>query len=127
MGTDTQRLPCQLTPAETAVRADELARTLETLEVLKADKAAAVSRFREMIKLSERKSYDLGDVVRTGKEYREVPVRYASDFEANQIHTIRLDTGEVVSSRPMEAAERQQAMDFADGSDDEDDATTAAH
>lgn len=112
----TMRLPCQLTRSEREQRADELARALETQETLKADKAAAMSRFGDLIKANERKIFDLGDVVRTGVEFREVPVRYVSDFDRNQIQTIRQDTGEPVGTRAMESHERQQEIDYPDGS-----------
>jgi hypothetical protein len=109
---DTLRLPCKLSTHEVARRADELARVLEAHELLKADKAAAMSRFAEQIKASERRIFDLGDVVRNSCEFREVPVRLQSDFDRNQIHSIRMDTGEVVRSRPMESHERQQEIDY---------------
>lgn len=111
----TMRLPCRLTPGETRMRAEELAQTVASHDQLKADKATYAARFSSQIKASERRISELGDVIRNETEYREVPVKRMSDFERNQIHTIRMDTGEVCHSRPMEAHERQSEIDFPGG------------
>lgn len=110
--TTTMRLPCKLTPLEKERRADDLARAVESLEQLRADKAEAVRSFGEQIKSAERRVFDLGDVVRTGHEIRHVPVDHRPDFERNQIHIVRLDTGSVAGSRPMEAHERQAEISY---------------
>ena len=109
-GQTSMRLPCKLSPSEKDARADELGRALEAHEGLKLEKQDAMQRFGLKVKASERKIYDLGEVLRTGFELRSVAVESRPDFERNLIRFMRTDTWAEIGSRPMEAGERQMEL-----------------
>lgn len=49
--------------------------------------------------------------VTTKKEHRLVDCEESKDFKRNMVEVVRIDTGEVVDSRPMTPDERQEELD----------------
>jgi hypothetical protein len=105
-----ERLPCKLTVHEKDQAADSLAHSVNERDALTLEKALAAQRYAKEIKACDRKIGDLAEAVRTGVEYRQVPVKERPSFERNVIEVIRLDTNEVCGQRVMRADERQTAM-----------------
>jgi len=105
-----ERLPCKLTAHEKDQAADSLAHSVNERDALTLEKALAAQRYAKEIKACDRKIGDLAEAVRTGVEYRQVPVKERPSFERNVIEVIRLDTNEVCGQRVMRGDERQTAM-----------------
>jgi hypothetical protein len=105
-----EKLPCILSASERARKADELAREVSHHGALELEKSLTAKALGEKLKESDRKIRDLAESIRNGSELREVKCTTVKDFEHNVVHTRRLDTKEIVSSRPMQAGERQQEM-----------------
>lgn len=122
-----QRLPCALSEAEKALRADELAREVKRHGEIELAKKAAAEAHAKELKESDRRIGELAEQVRTGVEPREVECQEVVRFARNLVETIRLDTGEVVSSRAMRPEERQEAIDFGDEAGDAEDLKSRTH
>jgi len=102
-----ERLPCTLSSSEKARKSDELAREIAHRKALETEKGLVARGLADKLKESGRRIDDLAEEVRTGVELRDVKCSTVKDFEHNVVHTRRLDTKEIVSSRPMQAGERQ--------------------
>ena len=97
----TLRLPVQLTEDERlsrGKRAGELSYDLFQIE--EQAKAAKVAIKAQMERL-QGEIADLHNQLRTGKEWREVEIDLQKDLGRRLELTVRLDTGEVVSTRPL--------------------------
>jgi hypothetical protein len=105
-----EKLPCTLSASEKARKSDELAREVSRHAALELEKSLTAKALGEQIKVSDRKITDLAEQIRTGVENREVKCSTEKDFVHNVVHTRRLDTKEIVSSRPMQAGERQAEL-----------------
>ena len=105
-----EKLPCTLSASELRRKADELAREVSHHAALELEKSLTAKALGEKIKNSDRKIVELAEQIRTGTEQREVKCTTVKDFEHNVVHTRRLDTKEIVSSRPMQAGERQAEL-----------------
>jgi len=107
-----KELQCNLTDEELNVYRDELARlTTEEIEI-EAAKKEAVSEFGAKLQKCVAARRLLATKISTKKEYRQVDVEWRKHFEQNCATLIRLDTYEVVDTRPLSAEERQQELDL---------------
>lgn len=105
---DYQKLPCALSVDERASKSDELAREIRRRTELEMQKATETRRLGDLIKRAAQRILDLGEEVRTGVEVRDVPVTH--EKRAGRLEVVRTDTGEVVSTRPLTAEERQMSL-----------------
>ncbi len=110
-------LPVDLEAGERSVRAAELAslvgeeqrqaadleQYLETAKARRKDLEAELAGVRLQVRA-------IATVVREGREARPVRVVDENDYTAGAVYVVRLDTGEVVSTRSMSEAERQVAL-----------------
>lgn len=103
---ETRELPCELTPAELAARADAMAEAELAVERLKLERGEVSDAIKAQ-RLLRRK---LAGVIDTGIERRDVRCVWTEDFTHNCFHLVRQDTGEVVDTRAMTAADRQENM-----------------
>lgn len=103
-------LPCALTDAETLLRGNELARCQLELGKIEANKKANAADFKAQAEAIENRIARLARVVAEKEESRPVECRLEEDRNAATMKTVRVDTGEVVSSRPMTEAERQSRL-----------------
>ncbi len=108
--TQPRSMPCILTEAELKQKSRELATTVQEISAeedrqknIKDQLKAALSE------LSSRETRLAGEVAR-GEVYREVDVEYRIDGEGGLVQEVRLDTGEIISSRPARDEERQLAL-----------------
>lgn len=103
-------LPVTLTPREKAARSEELVQAMskqrrleDELEGVKADFKGRIARVAD----------DVGALFRTlerGTEIRSVSCERRVNVDGESVDTIRLDTGELVVSRPMTPEERQREL-----------------
>jgi hypothetical protein len=126
----TKKLPCKLSDAERALKSSELSREVLNNQRLLLERSLTAQRISKDLKASSRVIGDLAEEVRTGIELREVPVYEKRDYTARRVLTIRGDTNELVTARPMEPSEKQAGLfdpnpvgpgDDDDDSDDDDD------
>lgn len=122
-----QRLPCALSEAEKALRADELAREVDRHGNIELAKRAAAKLYAKDLEECDRRIGELAEQVRTGVEQRDVECQEVVRFARNLVETVRVDTGEVVSARAMRPEERQEAIDFGDEAGDAEDLKSRTH
>lgn len=110
MNRNTRTLPVQLTQYELVAKAKELSTKWdEARDAESRKKIAAAECKAELDRLSSEIS-ELAGMLRTGKEPREVEIREVRDEASRTIDTMRLDTGEIVSSRAMTIHELQRPL-----------------
>ena len=110
----TMVLPVDLTAEERQIKGRELAGLLKGLEECETQKRLLTSQKGEEIKKLKVKIAGMANTIRTGQEYREIPVTLRRNEESLTIETVRSDKNEVVSSRPMTQTELQKPLPFKD-------------
>ena len=106
----TMRLPVKLTSEEKIEKGKALADQYAIVADLHVEKTAAASRIKSSIESAEAVAASLARIVRDGAEDREVAVMEQKNFDRRTVETIRLDTHEVVSTRPMSRDDAQAGL-----------------
>ena len=105
-----EHLPVELTDAELQARGDQLAGVIEDIgaeeERQRDERTAAKARIAAL----ESRRTLLCLQIRRGEENRPVEVECRTDHEAGTYSRVRLDTGEVLSERPLSGEERQEGL-----------------
>jgi len=107
---ETRRLSCELQEHEVANRAMRMARLVEEIKKRRAQLKATIDEAKEEIRVLSSDVERLAKEVRERAEERDVSVSYRHDDRRFCVDTYRLDTQEVVDTRPMTDAERGDAM-----------------
>jgi hypothetical protein len=90
--------------------AEEMAKMTLLIEDLDAEKKAAMSSFKDKIDSASLAARVAAQKLRDGYEYRNIECEVVRDYEREEIHYVRTDTGETIESRKMEPAERQMQL-----------------
>lgn len=101
-----------LTSEELLHRGNELSRRLEEIDALKGEAKSAAETFKGQIEERQADVLRLRSAIRSGREHREVQCTWERDDEKLTMALRRLDTSEVVESRPMTAEERQEKLNL---------------
>lgn len=112
--TRVEELPCKLDAQEKLLKSEQLAQKLGEIKQLEDDKKASAKRFGSEIEEKRGDASKLAQEIRTGSELRPIECTERARYADLMVDLIRLDTGEVVSSRPMHPQERQAALDLGD-------------
>lgn len=106
----TETLPTELTKDELLAKAAELAEVHERLalerEAQKQTKADLKARLEEL----EQRRNELARVVQRKKEDRVVDIEIHANDGKGVVEYLRMDTGEVYTTRPLSADERQLSI-----------------
>jgi hypothetical protein len=113
-GSFVEKLPCELTRDEKLQKADQMAEHLKTRAEVELEASSVAGTFKRRIKELDRAIGDRAEEIRSGVEYRPVECAMRDRFRDNQVDTVRLDTGEIVRSRPMTIQERQGSLSLSD-------------
>ena len=105
-------LECILTDEQAKTYSNELARLTQTQAELEDRKKEITSDYKSRIDACISQTRVIARKVSTGKEMRDVEVRWEFDFPANVKFLTRLDTFEVIDSRPLTDNERQMCLDL---------------
>ncbi len=115
--TRTMQLPVLLTHDELFARGQELARVkdqhtkaADELETATIGWKTAKESFANRISEAEDRMRGLARVIQSQRELRDVEVTDEPDYKLGVMNTVRLDTGELVSSRGLSEAERQRSL-----------------
>jgi hypothetical protein len=112
MDEETVLVQCRfdLTDSEVAAAARKRA-ALET-EITKVDSAFNVEREKHKKALGtlEGQAGALADLIRKGYELRDAECRIEFDYEAGLVNTVRVDTSEIVGTRPMSDEEKSKGL-----------------
>ena len=99
-----------MTDAELRARGDQLADLQEKVERAEEEKAAKSKEYSGHIAKFNGEASCIAKEVREKCAWRYVEVETKFDFDAGTADTSRVDTGEVVTSRPLTQEERQQNL-----------------
>ena len=100
-------LPVQLTDQERLDFANELAKANQAVEHAIDEKKYLNSQAGSRVKQAEAHRDEITNIVSSGKEWREVIVHRVFDYEKGILTETRIDTGEVIASRPLTDVEKQ--------------------
>jgi len=112
---ETRELLCELTETELLQRGDQMADAELRVQQLKLKRG----KVSDEIKREQIVRYELASVIDTGKEARDVECVWMPDYAHSVFRLMRRDTGEIVETRVMSAADRQMGMLDDDGEVDE--------
>ena len=108
-------LKVSLKPEEIAERADRAAKLLEDRDHEESEFKAHGTHVRGRIAQMESEMRHLSGEVRTKCTYREVDCERRFIYETGVVQEVRIDTGEVISERPMTDREKQRDLPFDGG------------
>lgn len=108
--TTTERLPVQLSEEERLQFADRLAHCESELSEFQADSESQKRQLkaREAAILCRRA--ELAGIVQSRKEPRDVEVQVVANYTKGVQERWRMDTGELIATRRLEDAERQESL-----------------
>ena len=109
----TEELPVELSDEERIERARQLGEIVETITNKEIEKKAETKRLQSAIDELKRKRTQLAEVCRKGEELRQIECRTVCYWEDETVSIIRVDTGEIVRTRPMTSKDRQQKLHIA--------------
>jgi len=103
----SEELPCQLTERERTDRGRQLAR--KSVELTRHEDFAKdeKKKLADVEKKLTKETKKLARIVDSGEEHRLVECYHSPNKERFEIDTVRIDTGEVVRSRPMDPSEKE--------------------
>jgi hypothetical protein len=107
-----EKLPCELTREETLAKGAEMALMIKQHGEVELEAKETADTFKKQFKRLDRTISERAEEVRTGVEHRLVPCTERGRYRENMVDVVRLDTGEIVRSRPMTESEKQQALPF---------------
>jgi hypothetical protein len=110
--TKIMKLRCDLTPAELQQKSMMLAEAINEHARVKAEASVRAKQFKDKLGGIQDEITELVEAIRHRSEERDVETNEIRDFDTNAVQTVRLDTHEVVSERPMESNERQQELEL---------------
>lgn len=99
-----------LTDEEIAKRSREMSSLVIDRRRIKAKAKADAENYAAQIKLLDQKIESEATVIEDGKEIRKVECKEVLSADRAFVDLIRLDTGEIVESRPVTDADRQQEL-----------------
>ena len=108
----TDMLDCAMTQDERATAAGNMADLWQRLSSAEEAKRSALREHGARIKAIEVEIDEQAEALRSGVVRRDVEVETIRDFAAGEVREVRLDTNEVLVTRPMRDSERQQALDL---------------
>jgi len=102
-----EHMPVELTAPELAERADEIAKLIGDRSGIESEKASTAASFRERLEVIDDRVDALARELREKRIDREVRVEHVMNFKDKVVETFRLDTQEMVRTRPMTFEELQ--------------------
>lgn len=110
-----RQLPVQLTQEERMARAMTAAEKQGRYGEVEEHKKSVSSECGRELKELRSEIEDLQRAVRTGTERQDVQIETRRNEERRTVETVRLDTAEIVDTRPMTIEERQGKLFGIDG------------
>lgn len=107
---DTESLPVRLTTDELAQCGTHIGRRMDDRAREEDDFEAAKESHKGRLKRIEGDISEIGRMLSTGVEYRQVATTTVLNWPAEKVETRRDDTGAVIHTRPLRPEERQQEL-----------------
>lgn len=107
----TKEIPFDLTDDEVREYSEQMARGVQDLEAMKEGKRAENKRRGDEIKTLQEDVNGLAGKVDSGVEMREVECEWVKCFANGTMQMTRLDTSEIIDTRPMDDNEKQRDLE----------------
>jgi hypothetical protein len=107
-----EKLPVRLTDSEVLNVSRNSAEMYRDLWQAEEAKKAAMLQFKDQIESLKTQIADAQSIVRSGIEWRGIYCQQVMHRDLGEVTITRLDTMQIVETRPMTAKERQTAMDL---------------
>ena len=104
---ETRVLDVRLTEQEIIERSKAQAELIKKITDVESEKTETAKKLGDKIKVLTRQLRGVAEEVRSGVKYVEVEVSRSKDPKRGVEETIRVDTGEVISTRALSPAEMQ--------------------
>lgn len=108
----TKLLPCKLTNDELLNYGNELGSIIQDITTEEDRQVGLKQELKARLAGLESRRTGLATKVTRKEEVRDVEVEVELDFVNDMYREIRLDTGEVITERPITELERQESMDL---------------
>ena len=106
----TEFLKYEFSPDEVKEMSIDMAQKTITAKNLEEQKKAVDSDFKSQIDAAKLEANSLARKIRDGHEYRNIDCKKEINFETGMTKIIRMDTGEQVTERKMNASEKQMTI-----------------
>lgn len=103
-------LPCKLTDEELLERGAELAKVLDAIDEIDAEKKAAVDQFKARVQVQEARARELRTAIESKCEERAVECIESFELRLGVARTTRVDTGEQIRERALRSSELQPCL-----------------
>jgi hypothetical protein len=110
--TTMKDLPVKLTEHEKLLKGAELVAAMHEIDQLEEQKKREGKVLADAIKAKDEHARELARTLRTGTEDRKVECTESKRFQDRMVDTIRMDTFQIISSRPMNPSELQEELDL---------------
>lgn len=107
---ESMSLPVKLNPSEISECGTQLAANLVRRARVAAEKKEQMGRYATILKQLDEQIKDLSESIATGSETREVEIKKVPVFDEGMMTFQRVDTHEIVDSRPLYDTERQMTL-----------------
>lgn len=111
MTTEWQECAVPLSDEEQRLKGAELAGVTKEIEKVEIEKSTTQAKYTAKLKDLRKRERELAQQVREKSEDREIACSHQADRGAGVMLTVRSDTGEVISQRPLEEHERQVSIE----------------
>jgi hypothetical protein len=103
---EQRELECVLTEAEVLARGDAMSAAELEIRTHKSTRKGITGTINDLAE----KRLKLAEVIETGKEKRKVDCEWLPDYAVGQTVCTRLDTNEVIETRPLTSEDRQTGL-----------------
>lgn len=103
-------LPCKITEAEKNEFANKLAEAVTQRNDIAEQKKNDTANYNAEPKMLDKDIAVNSGIIHSGEQFRQVEVEGRRHLDLNRVLKIRLDTGEVVEDRALDASERQNEL-----------------
>jgi hypothetical protein len=107
-----RHLSCDLSDKELLDIGNKLGRRQADLAALEDQFKSVKEDFKNRITSAETDVKSLGRLLRDKFEFRDTNVQDSFDYVAEEVLTVRMDTGEIINRRDITAKEMQMQLDF---------------
>ena len=108
----TRSVAVTIDAEDVAEHSKRLCGVLSQIDNVKAEKKAACSDANASLKELNTRAHELAESIRNGTENRDVECIESFDFRTGTVTCKRIDTGEIIDERAINAEERQAALDL---------------
>ena len=112
-------LPVSLDKAEVESRALKLAETCAKRTEVEGARKKAMGDFNQKIKAANEEIERLVESIQNGFQEEDVECDFRKNTESGMMETVRLDTMEVIDTRPLEGNELNENMFDGEGEEDQ--------